>query len=106
MANRVFLGRYSRKISAYKRFCFKKKRINFDSTDTMVLLGDAGLNYFFDHRDEKLKEKLGKYPFTYFLIHREPRGRPSNCMKKNPDEWHMEAMFGGQVYVENKYPSY
>lgn len=106
MANRVFLmGDIHGKFQPIRDFVLRKKtRINFDGTDTMVLLGDAGLNYFFDHRDEKLKEKLGKYPFTYFLIRGNHEERPSNCMKKNPDEWHMEAMFGGQVYVENKYP--
>ena len=28
--------------------------------NTLILLGDAGLNFFFNHRDEETKKKLGK----------------------------------------------
>lgn len=71
---------------------------------TLILLGDAGLNFFFDDRDTKVKEKLGKFPFTYFVIRGNHEERPSILSGKNPDKWHLEKYFNGDVWVENDYP--
>ena len=53
-----------------------KYDINFSKeTDCIILLGDVGANYFFNHIDNNFKKKLEKYPFTYFCIrgnHEEP----------------------------------
>jgi 3-oxoacid CoA-transferase subunit A len=72
--------------------------------DTLILLGDVGANFFFNYRDEKLKEKLGKYGLTYFIVRGNHEERPSICYRQNPDKWHMETYFMGSVYVENDYP--
>lgn len=83
-----------------------KTRYDFSETrkHTLILLGDAGLNYFFNERDDKIKEKLGDFPYTYFVIRGNHEERPCICMDKNPDEWHIEEYWGNVVYVENKYP--
>lgn len=73
-------------------------------TDVMILLGDAGLNYFFNYRDEDTKKKLGKFPFTYFVIRGNHEERPSVCAAKNPELWHTETFWGNTVYVENQFP--
>lgn len=73
--------------------------------NTLILLGDAGLNYFFNYRDKEAKEKLQKIPFTYFVIRGNHEERPSVCAAKNPDEWHTEKFWGNIVYVENAYPN-
>ena len=70
----------------------------------LICLGDFGANFFFNHRDEGFKEKLGKYPFTYFVIRGNHEERPSICAEKYPDKWHSEEFFGGIVWVENSYP--
>lgn len=75
-----------------------------DISDTLILLGDVGANFFFNHRDEGFKEKLGKYGFTYFIVRGNHEERPSNLYHQNPDKWHMEQYFYGDVYVENDYP--
>lgn len=75
-----------------------------EADKTMILLGDAGLNFFFNHRDEEFKRKLGKYPFTYFVVRGNHEERPSICAEKNPDKWHQEPMWGWNVWVENDYP--
>ena len=72
--------------------------------NVLILLGDAGLNFFFNHRDEEFKTKLGKYPFTYFVIRGNHEERPSICSEKYPDKWHLEEYFDGLVWVENDYP--
>lgn len=32
----------------------------YDNADAIIILGDAGLNFFFNHRDENTKTKLNK----------------------------------------------
>lgn len=58
--------------------------------DTIILLGDAGLNYFFNHRDRNTKEKINKYEVNIFIIRGNHEERPSICMNKNPNAWHIE----------------
>ena len=70
----------------------------------LICLGDFGANFFFNYRDEKLKEKLGKYNFTYFVIRGNHEQRPSFCEAENPELWHREIYFDNVVYVENEYP--
>ena len=81
----------------------KNKEI-FDGSDVIILLGDAGLNYFLNDRDKQVKKKLGKYPFTYFVIRGNHEQRPSICAEENPDKWSDEIYFESRVYVENDYP--
>jgi 3-oxoacid CoA-transferase subunit A len=71
--------------------------------DVLIILGDFGANFFFNYRDIKLKKKLGKYNITYFVIRGNHEERPSICMEKNPEAWHMEEFWGNQVYVENDF---
>lgn len=72
--------------------------------NVIILLGDAGLNYFFNHRDTEAKTKLSSYPFTYLIIRGNHEERPSVCAEKYPDKWHTEEFWGNTVYVENDYP--
>lgn len=83
-----------------------KKLINTINSeiDTIILLGDAGLNYFFNYRDKKTKEKINKYGVNIFIIRGNHEERPSICMENNPDAWHIENYWDNQVYVENNYP--
>ena len=78
--------------------------INSDEINTIILLGDAGLNYFFNHRDIETKKKINKYGINIFIIRGNHEERPSICMKKYPDEWHIEYFWENQVYVENDFP--
>ena len=72
--------------------------------NVLILLGDAGLNYFLNERDEKTKAQLGKYPFTYFAIRGNHEERPSILAEKYSDKWHTEIFWGNTVYVENDFP--
>lgn len=81
----------------------KIKREERDN-NILILLGDAGLNYFFNYRDEQVKKQLGKFPFTYFVIRGNHEERPSICAAKNPELWHTETYWGNIVYVENQFP--
>lgn len=108
MGNKIFAlgdihGRWQHIRDFYLRI---KTRYDFgqERENTLILLGDAGLNYFFNERDKKAKEKLGDFPFTYFVIRGNHEERPSIVAEKNPDQWHTEEFWGNTVYVENDFP--
>ena len=104
--NRVYaLGDIHGKWQIVRDFYLTNKiQEKFTKEDTLILLGDAGLNYYFNYRDEDAKQKLGKFPFTYFVIRGNHEERPSVCAAKNPGLWHTETFWGNTVYVENQFP--
>lgn len=75
-----------------------------DNTDTLILLGDSGANFFFDFHDRNFKNKLGKYNFTYFIIRGNHDARAEDCAAAHPSDWHIEQYFRNSVLVENDYP--
>ena len=82
-----------------------KEKMTLNREDqVLIITGDFGGNFFFNHRDENFKEKLGKYPFTYFIVRGNHEERPVNCANDYPDKWHHEIYFGNHVLVENDYP--
>lgn len=91
------------------RDLYQRHPFTFNKTDnTLILLGDAGLNFFFNHRDKEIKKKLGKYPFTYFVVRGNHEERPSICAEKNPDAWEqiteVNEHFVGTYWVEKEFP--
>jgi 3-oxoacid CoA-transferase subunit A len=82
-----------------------KEKMTLNKEDqVLIITGDFGANFFFNYRDENFKEKLGKYPFTYFVIRGNHEERPEICAANNPNDWTMEQFFGGLVWVEKAYP--
>lgn len=67
---------------------------------TIILLGDVGLNYYGNSVDVKKKEKLQNSGRTYFCIHGNHEERPQNIGTYVPTVWN-----GGIVYIEEKYPN-
>lgn len=45
--------------------------------DFMIILGDVGLNYYLDKKENELKEKLSKLPITFICVHGNHEERPS-----------------------------
>ena len=80
------------------------KKYPLTENDTLIILGDFGGNFFLNHRDVEYKKKLETYKITYFIIRGNHEERPSICMEKNPNAWHIEELWGNQVYVENDFP--
>lgn len=73
-------------------------------TDTIILLGDVGANFFFNHRDESFKKKLNNYGVNLFCIRGNHEQRPSLIKEQEPDKWKTDLYFGSPVYVEKEYP--
>lgn len=68
--------------------------------DTLIILGDAGLNYYGDGRDMALKTALSRLPLTMFCIHGNHEMRPQGIASYVESTWH-----GGTVYLEEAYPN-
>lgn len=68
--------------------------------DVMVILGDAGINYWLDERDEKVKAQVAQLPLTLFCIHGNHEERPEELPGYEEMEWH-----GGRIWFEPDYPN-
>lgn len=78
-------------------FC---ESMNTTKEDILIVLGDAGINYYLSGIDELLKRFLDKLPITIFCIHGNHEQRPYEIGTYEEMEWH-----GGIVYVEKEHPS-
>ena len=73
--------------------------MNFNKDDLLIILGDAGINYYLNEEDNKFKEYLKKYNVKMFCIRGNHEERPENI------ETYKEInIFGGKVYLEEDYP--
>ena len=68
--------------------------------DVLIILGDAGINYYRNSRDSMLKRKLEKLPITLFCLYGNHEIRPQNISTYHEREWS-----GGKVLIEDEYPS-
>src|SRR5699024_9285025 len=66
--------------------------------DAMIILGDAGINYYLDGSDDRLKEELTQLPITLFCIHGNHEERPYNISTYDEKKWR-----GGLVHYEKEY---
>lgn len=70
-------------------------------SDTIVILGDAGFNYYGnDSGDKKTKYDLNQVGITVFCIHGNHEMRPETISTYVTKLWN-----GGVVYYEQKYPN-
>lgn len=68
--------------------------------DVMIILGNAGINFYLDDSDVQLKEDLSRLPVTLFCIHGNHEERPEFVGGYEEKEWN-----GGMVYYEEEYPN-
>ena len=79
------------------RFC---KRMNLTRSDTIVLLGDVGANYYGNERDLELKRGLARLKPTFLCIHSNHEMRPASLPGYITKIWN-----GGSVWYEEEYPN-
>ena len=68
--------------------------------DVMIILGDAGINYWLDFRDRNCKDEIAEMPIMLFCVHGNHEARPWEAGDYDEVEWN-----GGLVYVEEEYPN-
>lgn len=79
-----------------KTFC---DRIGTSKDDVLIILGDAGINYYGNPADRRQKKFLESLPITIFAIHGNHEKRPSTIPGYHETSWR-----GGNVYVEDAFP--
>lgn len=70
------------------------------STDTLVILGDVGVNYSLDERDFFAKRMLNSVAPKVLCIHGNHEIRPNNIKSYKEKEWN-----GGIVWFEEHFPN-
>ena len=78
-------------------FC---RQMRTTEEDILIILGDAGINFYGYVRDHIRKEKLRDLPITLFCIHGNHECRPGTIASYKEVSWH-----GGTVYVEDEFPN-
>jgi 3-oxoacid CoA-transferase subunit A len=80
-----------------ENFCMEH---SISNEDILIILGDTGLNYYLDYRDDWLKKRLANLPITIFCIRGNHEERPQNI-----STYKIKQMFGNDVFYEPKYPN-
>lgn len=76
------------------------KRFDCTENDTIVILGDVGINYFGQEHERKAKEKYNNFGVTLLCIQGNHEERPYNFPTYKTKIWN-----GGLVYYEEEFPN-
>lgn len=90
-------GDKHRRFDRVKEFC---REMNTRRKDVLIILGDAGFNYYDDKRDDELKAEMSRLNITLFCLHGNKENRPQNV-----GTYGIRSFCGGKVYYEPKYPN-
>lgn len=74
--------------------------LNFNDDDILIVLGDAGINYYLNDEDIRFKKYLKRYNVKLFCIRGNHEERPENITSYKEVD-----MFGGKVFIEDAYPN-
>ncbi len=90
-------GDKHRDFEKVKQFC---REMSTRRKDVLIILGDVGLNYYEDVRDDNLKKEISELNITLFCLHGNKENRPGNI-----GTYGVRSFCGGRVYYEPKYPN-
>jgi len=68
--------------------------------DLLIILGDAGVNYYGSKKEYNFKNLLSELPITMLCIHGNHERRPESLGTYKEISWH-----GGVVYAEQDFPN-
>ena len=90
-------GDKHRHFKRVKKFCQDMKT---QKKDVLIILGDSGINYYCDIRDDKLKTELSSLNITLLCLHGNKENRPQNV-----GTYGLRNFCGGKVLYEPRYPN-
>ena len=96
-SDELYHGRYDRD---FRRIAYYCDTMGTRPQEVMIVLGDAGINYFGGQKDKELKRMLSELPITLFCIYGNHEQRPVNLPGYREAQWH-----GGMVYMEDEFPN-
>lgn len=82
-----------------EKFCCGERYEALLQQGTLIILGDTGINYYGDKRDDVLKKRLTSLPVVLFCIHGNHENRPQNI-----EGYVQKVCYGGIVYAQPEYP--
>ena len=89
-------GDTHRDFKRIKEFCNSN---NTTYNDILIILGDAGINYY-GELDNEIKDEIKNIPITLFCVHGNHEERPENI-----ESYKLIDKFGGKVFMELEYPN-
>ncbi len=84
----------------FSRFYKFNKKAHPTKEDVMIILGDAGLNYYGNRLDALRKTEAAVLPMTFFCIHGNHEMRPEHIASYKTKRFH-----GGTVWYEPDFPN-
>lgn len=75
-------------------------KLEKDTDNMLIVLGDVGINYYLNEEDKNYKEYLKKLKLKLFCVRGNHEERPGNISTYKEVE-----MFGGKVFIEEEYPN-
>ena len=75
-----------------------------DSNNAIIILGDAGINYYLNKRDDKLKDEIASNSSCqWYIVRGNHEARPQDTSVPYEKKWDVDV--DGYVYVEEAYPT-
>lgn len=75
-------------------------KLEKDTDNMLIVLGDVGINYYLNEEDKNYKEYLKELKLKLFCVRGNHEERPENISTYKEVE-----MFGGKVFIEEEYPN-
>ncbi len=84
----------------FERLVNFSKKYGTIEGDTMIILGDAGINFYGGYKDKRFKDYVSGLGIKLFCIHGNHEMRPESTGLYKEKEWN-----GGIIFVEEEYPN-
>ena len=77
--------------------------LDLQGGDLVIVLGDAGVNYYLDSSDVELKKELSELPCEFFFLRGNHEARPENISSYERET--VSGIVSGEVYREPEFPT-